>query len=96
MRSRWAYAGSTCPELDVAPGSAANTFGIDAHDQLDVFGSWRFNERIVMRGGIDNLTNEDPEVVGRTTVNNNLGNTNSNYDQFGRRVFLGLSIYAVT
>ena len=80
------------PELDVAPGSAANTFGIDAHDQLDVFGSWRFTDRIVMRGGIDNLTNEDPEVNGRTTVNNNLGSTNSNYDQFGRRVFLGLSI----
>ena len=46
----------------------------------------------MMRGGIDNLTNADPEIVGRTTVNNNLGSTNSNYDQFGRRVFLGLSI----
>jgi iron complex outermembrane recepter protein len=85
---RWQH----LPELDVAPGTAANTFGIDAHDQLDIFGSWRFTDRIMMRGGIDNLTNEDPEIVGRTTVNNNLGSTNSNYDQFGRRVFLGLSI----
>jgi outer membrane receptor protein involved in Fe transport len=85
---RWQH----LPELDVAPGSAANTFGVDAHDQLDIFGSWRFTDRIMMRGGIDNLTDEDPEVVGRTTINNNLGNTNSNYDQFGRRVFLGLTI----
>ena len=35
---------------------------------------------------------EDPEVVGRTTINNNKGTTNSNYDQFGRRIFFGLSI----
>jgi outer membrane receptor protein involved in Fe transport len=76
----------------VAPGSPINQFGIDAHDQLDVFGSWRFTDRITMRGGIDNVTNEDPEIVGATTVNNNLGTTNSNYDQFGRRVFFGLTI----
>jgi iron complex outermembrane recepter protein len=85
---RWQH----LPELDVAPGTAANTFGVDAHDQLDVFGSWQFTDRITIRGGIDNLTNADPEIVGATTVNNNLGSTNSNYDQFGRRVFLGLSI----
>jgi outer membrane receptor protein involved in Fe transport len=85
---RWQH----LPELDVAPGTAANTFGIDAHDQLDVFGTWRFTDRIVMRGGIDNLTNADPEIVGRTTINNNRGSTNSNYDQFGRRIFFGLSI----
>jgi iron complex outermembrane receptor protein len=88
MGLRWQH----LPELDVAPGSAANTFGIDAHDQIDLFGSWRFTERITMRGGIDNVTNEDPEVVGRTTINNNKGTTNSNYDQFGRRLFFGLSI----
>jgi iron complex outermembrane receptor protein len=85
---RWQH----LPELDVAPGSAANTFGPDSHDQIDVFGTWRFSDRIFLRGGIDNLTNADPEIVGRTTVNNNKGNTNSNYDQFGRRIFLGLSI----
>ncbi len=66
--------------------------GIDQHDQLDLFGSWRFTDRISIRGGIDNLTNADPEIVGATTANNNLGSTNSNYDQFGRRIFLGLSI----
>jgi iron complex outermembrane receptor protein len=88
MGLRWQH----LPELDVAPGSAANTFGIDAHDQIDLFGSWRFTDRITMRGGIDNVTNEDPEIVGRTTINNNKGSTNSNYDQFGRRLFFGLSI----
>jgi iron complex outermembrane recepter protein len=85
---RWQH----LPELDVAPSAAANTFGIDAHDQLDLFGSWRFTDRVSIRGGIDNVTDADPEIVGATTVNRNLGSTNSNYDQFGRRLFLGVSI----
>jgi outer membrane receptor protein involved in Fe transport len=85
---RWQH----LPELDTAPGAAPNAFGIESHDQLDLFGSFQFNERISMRGGIDNLTNEDPEVVNRTTVNNAKGSTNSNYDQFGRRLFLGLTV----
>jgi outer membrane receptor protein involved in Fe transport len=85
---RWQY----MPELDVAPGAAPNAFGIEDYDRLDLFGSWQFGERLSMRGGIDNVTNEDPAIVGRTTLNNAKGSTNSNYDQFGRRVFLGLTV----
>ena len=42
--------------------------------------------------GIDNLTDEEPEVVGATATNNALGSTTVNYDPFGRRYFVGLSM----
>jgi outer membrane receptor for ferrienterochelin and colicin len=91
---RWQH----LPSLDPQPGSAPSVLGVDAHDQLDVFSRWNFAERYELRAGIDNVTNEDPEVVGASwtgnpaTSNNALGSTNADYDTFGRRVFVGLSI----
>jgi outer membrane receptor protein involved in Fe transport len=78
------------PELDTAPGTTFR--GVDAHDQFDVFGMWRPTDRLTLRGGIDNLTNEDPEWVNATATNNNIGTTNSDYDQIGRRYFIGLTV----
>jgi outer membrane receptor protein involved in Fe transport len=85
---RWQH----LPSIDPAPGTA--NFGTDAHDQFDVFGSWNFgnNQRYSLRGGIDNLLNADPEIVGATATNRALGSTNAVYDQFGRRLFIGLSV----
>lgn len=85
---RWQH----LPEIDPAPDAADDVMGVDSHDQFDVFGSWTINDRYSLRGGIDNLLDEDPEVVGATPFDNNLGTTNTNYDPFGRRVFLGLTI----
>jgi outer membrane receptor protein involved in Fe transport len=85
---RWQH----LPSLDPQPGSAATVFGVNAHDQYDLFANWSFGERYSLRAGIDNLTNEDPEVVGRTTANNALGSTSTDYDTFGRRAYVGLSI----
>jgi outer membrane receptor protein involved in Fe transport len=85
---RWQH----LPSLDVAPDAAATAIGVDSHDQLDLFGTWRFNERWSLRYGVDNLTNADPEWVGRTTTNNAIGSTNNLYDQIGRRVFFGLQM----
>lgn len=85
---RWQH----LPSIKPAPDAAADVIGVDAHDQLDLFANWTINERFNLRAGIDNLLNEDPEIVGATPFDNNLGSTNSNYDQFGRRYFLGLNI----
>jgi outer membrane receptor protein involved in Fe transport len=85
---RWQH----LPSVDPPPGSAASALGVDSHDQIDVFGSWTFAERYQLRAGIDNLTNADPEWVGATTVDNNVGTTNNRYDQIGRRVFIALQV----
>jgi outer membrane receptor protein involved in Fe transport len=85
---RWQH----LPEIKPAPGSAPNVLGTDSHDQFDLFGAWRFKDRWQLRGGITNALNADPEVVLATTINHNLGSTNSNYDQVGRSVYLGLTV----
>ena len=83
---RWQH----LPSLDTPPGSSTAALGVKSHDQLDLFGSWNYNERYTFRAGIDNLMNADPEVVGATTTNNALGSTSSAYDQIGRRFFFSL------
>lgn len=85
---RWQH----LPTIDPSPSAAADVMGVDSHDQFDLFGNWTFNERYSIRAGIDNLLDEDPEVVGATPFNNNLGSTNSSYDQFGRRFYFGLTV----
>ncbi|HET7133139.1 MAG TPA: hypothetical protein VFJ95_12865, partial [Gammaproteobacteria bacterium] len=85
---RWQH----LPSLDVAPNAGPTALGVDSHDQLDLFGTWRFNERWSLRYGVDNLTNADPEWVGRSTTNNAIGSTNNLYDQIGRRLFFGLTM----
>jgi iron complex outermembrane recepter protein len=85
---RWQH----LPTIDPQPGSSVDLQGVKAHDQLDFFADWSFAERYMLRAGIDNLTDAEPEVVGRTSTNNALGSTSINYDPFGRRFFVGLTI----
>lgn len=77
---RWQH----LPSLKVAPDAAATALGVDSHDQLDLFGTWRFSDRWALRYGIDNLADAEPEWVGRTTTNNAMGSTNNLYGRFGR------------
>jgi iron complex outermembrane recepter protein len=85
---RWQH----LPSLNPAPDGSSAALGVDSHDQLDLYGSWQFGQRWSLRGGIDNLTNADPEWVTRTTTNNAIGSTNSYYDQIGRRIFFGATM----
>jgi outer membrane receptor protein involved in Fe transport len=81
---RWQH----LPGLDRAPGTPATTFGVESHDQFDLFGRWSMSSAYELRAGIDNLLNVDPEVVGATTTNNALNTTSPNYDTIGRRFFV--------
>jgi outer membrane receptor protein involved in Fe transport len=84
---RWQY----LPTIEPT-GSTGGAQGVDAHSQFDLFADWTLSERYTLRAGIDNLTDAEPEVVGATTTNNALGSTSVNYDPFGRRYFVGLSM----
>jgi outer membrane receptor protein involved in Fe transport len=95
MGLRWQH----LPSLSPPPGVAATAVGVKAHDQLDLFGRWKMNERVELRFGIDNLLDADPEVVGATEdeanpsgSNNALGSSFSSNDTFGRRFFLGARV----
>ena len=85
---RWQY----LPTIDPQPGTSSDLQGVNSHNQFDLFADWAFQDRYMLRAGIDNLFDAQPEVVGATSTNNALGSTSINYDPFGRRFFLGLTI----
>ena len=87
--------------LDSARSEAAATsptttiLGPNAYDTLSLDGGFSFGENYAVRFGIDNLTDEKPEL---TQSNPAGGDTNSDitipglYDVLGRRYYVGMSI----
>jgi len=58
---------------------------------FDAFASYNFNERFQLRGGVDNLLNTDPAIVGATPTDSNTASTLAGYyDTLGRRYYIGL------
>ena len=76
----------------VGPASGTNTLPVDSYDLVDVYANWQLKQKYRLQAGIDNFLNTDPPVVGATLTNAARGSTNSNYDGFGRRYFVGLNI----
>lgn len=67
---------------------------VESYSVFDFFGNWAIRDDLLLRFGIDNLFNEEPNVVGYNPgVNNARGSTNAGYyDTLGRRMYLGLKI----
>lgn len=83
---RWQHLPSIAP----APGST-NTLGAEAYNNVDFFSRYSLNKTLEMRFGIDNLFNQAPPTVNaQPGSNNNLGATLLDYDNIGRRFYVGL------
>ena len=69
----------------------AAVFNTDPNDQVDIFGSWRINDTVSLRGGISNLLDKDPPLVGVTPTNSQAGITDASgvYNEVGREFFIG-------
>jgi outer membrane receptor protein involved in Fe transport len=62
-------------------------------DVFDLTGRWNINETYTLRAGIENLFDRDPNLVGVLPgVNAARGSTASDYDELGRRFFLGIGV----
>ena len=62
--------------------------GVDAYDLFDVTLVYRLNDMIVLRGGANNVLDEEPPIVGGT-----IGQTQpGTYDILGRYYYLGLQL----
>ena len=68
--------------------------GAGGYSMLDAFGSYTINEKISLRGGIDNVLDRDPAVVGRNPgVTEAAGVTNAGYyDVLGRSYYLSVQV----
>ena len=85
--------------ISIEPNEAAGTFpefrNIDSANYFDLYASYRlWDEKINLSFGIDNITEEDPPIVGGEAgdTSSNSGNTfPSNYDVLGRMYTVGLN-----
>ena len=69
------------------------TQGAGAYSLIDAFGSYQINDKVSLRGGIDNLLDRDPAIVGQSPTNTASGTTNqAYYDVLGRRFFLSVNM----
>jgi len=64
-----------------------------AYSEFDMFAGYDINEKFQLRGGIDNLLDTDPAVVGATPTDTNSASTLATYyDTLGRRVYVGFKM----
>jgi iron complex outermembrane recepter protein len=101
---RWIHLPEVEDAATIRPG--ARQLPADSYNLFSLFASYNVSDRIVLRGGIDNLFDEDPRVVGRDPgtnpsagcpgspqCNNNSANTLPQfYDILGRRAYLGVKM----
>jgi outer membrane receptor protein involved in Fe transport len=68
--------------------------GASSYNMIDVFGSFKINKTVSLRGGVDNLFDFEPPVVGRNPGSTDaVGVTNAQYyDVLGRRYFLAVQV----
>jgi outer membrane receptor protein involved in Fe transport len=72
--------GGTVPATDIE---------MDAQNYFDIAASWAVNKQLTLRGGINNLLDEDPPIISSITTGTT-GNGNTypqTYDALGRRIF---------
>jgi len=91
---RWRYIGKVdYRQTDGSPGKAdlilAGNGGIAAANYIDLNGSVRFAERWEWSGGINNVFDRAPPLVGSALTSN--GNSPGGYDPAGRYLFTSLS-----
>jgi iron complex outermembrane recepter protein len=85
------------PSIDDASAATnpnTKVLGVGSYNMFDIFGSYRFNKSLQLRGGIDNVFDIDPPSVGRNPgVTAAVGVTNAQYyDVLGRRYFLSVQM----
>jgi iron complex outermembrane receptor protein len=67
---------------------ASPAAGVAAYDLFDVTLAYRFSDKILIRGGANNVLDEEPPIVGGT-----IGQTQpGTYDILGRYYYLGLTL----
>gem|GEM_PF-2531659 len=88
---QWRYLPAIRDE-SLARTPTSNVFGVGSYQSFNLSASYTLNEKINLRMGIDNLTDEQPPVVGARPGDNNAEVTRADYyDILGRRAFVGVT-----
>jgi iron complex outermembrane recepter protein len=85
---------STQPTLALLNAVAGNgTFGpaddkLPAINYLDLSAAWRINATLTIRGGINNILDQDPPLISQPIAGTGEPNTYPTYDLLGRQMFI--------
>jgi outer membrane receptor protein involved in Fe transport len=70
-----------------------NVFPLGSYNSFNLFAGYSVNDKINLRMGIDNLTDEDPLIVGARPGDGNAEVTRADYyDVLGRRAYIGVKM----
>jgi iron complex outermembrane receptor protein len=81
-------------EDDPATGPATDV-RLPAFDYIDLAATCRLLDRYTVRGGVSNVTDKDPPLIGRSSLPFRVGSGNTFptvYNSLGRYLFLGLTV----
>lgn len=81
----------TANEPATSPGTDLR---ISAFDYLDLAAAWKVSDKVSVRGGVNNVADKQPPVIGRDSLPFGIGNGNTFpqlYDALGRYLFVGVT-----
>jgi outer membrane receptor protein involved in Fe transport len=89
---QWRYLPSIRDE-SLARSPTSNVFPVDSYQSFNVFAGYTINDKMSLRGGIDNLTDVQPNIVGSRPGDRNAELTRADYfDILGRRAYVGVKV----
>ena len=89
---QWRYLPAIRDE-SLARSPASKVYPVNSYQSFNMFAGYTLNEKIQLRMGIDNLTDEQPNIVGAQPGDNNAEVTRPDYyDILGRRAYLGVKM----
>jgi outer membrane receptor protein involved in Fe transport len=96
LSGTWRYWGDVTYEnlsSDVGLNAAPDLFirKMDAVNYFDLSGLWNVNDNFSLRGGVNNVFDQDPPLVPNAIVGGALPNAYPLYDLLGRKFFMGIT-----
>ncbi|MBI1188360.1 MAG: TonB-dependent receptor [Alphaproteobacteria bacterium] len=85
----WRYYG----EVELFRGNADRIdYAFDAEDYFDLAGRWAIMDNVLLRGGINNLLDNDPPINASVGTTGNGNTYPQTYDAMGRFIFVGATV----
>lgn len=93
VSAQWRYIGSVTNEQNTNDPTLTGTpvtFGgeLGARSYIDLAASWDINDKMTVRGGINNIFDQDPPLVDTGWSGPGTPNTWGPYDTLGRQIFV--------
>jgi len=80
-------------EVEIQNGNPARIdYKFDAENYFDLSGTWEVKDGVALRGGVNNLLDDDPQLSSSVGTTGNGNTYPQTYDSFGRYIFMGVTL----